>query len=85
IFGRIDGLVNNAGVNDGVGLENGSPEKYIQSLQKNLLHYYNLTHFALPYLKQSKGSSIVNIGSKTAETGQGNTSGYASSKGAINA
>lgn len=84
IFGRIDGLVNNAGVNDGVGLENGSPEKYIQSLQKNLLHYYNLAHFALPYLKQSKGS-IVNIGSKTAETGQGNTSGYASSKGAINA
>ena len=38
----------------------------------------------LPYLKKSKGS-IVNIGSKTAETGQGNTSGYAASNGGRNA
>jgi L-fucose dehydrogenase len=80
-FGGIDGLVNNAGVNDGVGLEKGSPDNYVASLQRNLLHYYNMAHFALPHLKQSKGS-IVNISSKTAVTGQGNTSGYASSKGA---
>jgi L-fucose dehydrogenase len=83
-FGRIDGLVNNAGVNDGVGLESGSPEKFMASLQKNLSHYYNLAHYALPYLKQTKGN-IVNIGSKVADTGQGNTSGYAASKGGINA
>lgn len=83
-YGRIDGLVNNAGINDGVGLENGSPEKFFQSLQKNLSHYYNLAHYALPYLKKAKGN-IVNIGSKVATTGQGNTSGYAASKGAINA
>lgn len=83
-FGRIDGLINNAGANDGVGLESGSPEKFMQSLQNNLSHYYNLAHFALPYLKATKGN-IVNIGSKVATTGQGNTSGYAASKGAINA
>ncbi|RYY31681.1 MAG: SDR family oxidoreductase [Chitinophagaceae bacterium] len=83
-YTHIDGIVNNAGVNDGVGLENGSPEKFMASLQKNLSHYYSLVHFALPYLKASKGS-IVNIGSKVATTGQGNTSGYAASKGAINA
>ncbi|RFS24898.1 short chain dehydrogenase [Chitinophaga silvatica] len=83
-YGKIDGLVNNAGANDGVGLENGSPEKFMQSLQLNLSHYYNLAHFALPYLKATKGN-IVNIGSKVATTGQGNTSGYAASKGAINA
>ncbi len=83
-YGRIDGLVNNAGVNDGVGLESGSPEKFMASLQKNLSHYYNLAHYALPHLKKTKGS-IVNIGSKVAVTGQGNTSGYAASKGAINA
>jgi len=82
--GRIDGLVNNAGVNDGVGVEKGSPEKFMQSIVKNLTHYYNLVHYALPYLKKTKGS-IVNIGSKVATTGQGNTSGYAASKGAINA
>ena len=83
-YGRIDGLINNAGVNDGVGLESGSPEKFMASLQKNLSHYYNLAHYALPHLKASKGN-IVNIGSKVADTGQGNTSGYAASKGGINA
>jgi L-fucose dehydrogenase len=83
-FGRIDGVVNNAGVNDGVGLEKGSYEKFIDSLHKNVIHYYLVTHYALPELIKSKGS-IVNIGSKTAETGQGNTSGYAASNGARNA
>jgi L-fucose dehydrogenase len=80
-FGAIDGLVNNAGVNDGVGLENGSVDRFVASLQKNLLHYYALAHYALPALKRSQGS-IVNISSKVALTGQGNTSGYAASKGA---
>src|SRR5215510_3386992 len=81
-YGRIDGLVNNAGVNDRVGLENGSPQEYGASLQRNLLHYYNMAHFSLPHLKKSRGP-IVNIASKTAVTGQGGTSGYASAKGAI--
>ena len=83
-YSRIDGLINNAGVNDGVGLENGSPEKFLESIQKNLSHYYNLAHYALPHLKASKGN-IVNVGSKVSVTGQGNTSGYAASKGGINA
>src|SRR5690349_24992464 len=49
-FGRIEGLVNNAGVNDGVGLESGSYEKFIESLHKNLVHYYLIAHHALPWL-----------------------------------
>jgi L-fucose dehydrogenase len=83
-YARIDGLVNNAGVNDGVGLEKGGYEQFIASLHKNLVHYYLLAHYALPELKKSKGA-IVNIGSKTAETGQGNTSAYAASNGGRNA
>jgi L-fucose dehydrogenase len=83
-FNRIDGLVNNAGVNDGVGLENGNYENFMASLHKNLVHYYLLAHHALPELKRSKGA-IVNITSKTAETGQGNTSAYAASNGGRNA
>ena len=79
--GDIYGLVNNAGVNDGAGLERGSVEAFVQSLQKNLIHYYALAHHALPALKRTQGA-IVNISSKVALTGQGNTSGYAASKGA---
>ena len=81
-FGRLDGLVNNAGRNDKVGLEEGNPAEYVASLNRNLVHYYSMAHYALPHLKRARGS-IVNIGSKTAVTGQGSTSGYASSKGGI--
>jgi L-fucose dehydrogenase len=83
-FGRIEGLVNNAGLNDGVGLENGDYESFIKSLHRNLIHYYLLAHYALPELKKS-GGAILNITSKTGETGQGNTSGYAASNGGRNA
>ena len=83
-YGRIDGLVNNAGVNDGVGLEKGSYDQFMASLHKNVVHYYLMAHYALPALKASKGS-ILNIGSKTAETGQGGTSAYAAANGGRNA
>src|SRR6195952_5624337 len=83
-FGRIDGLVNNAGVNDGVGLENGTYEGFMESLHKNVVHYYLMAHHALPQLIKSKGV-ILNISSKTAETGQGNTSAYAAANGGRNA
>jgi L-fucose dehydrogenase len=81
-FDQIDALVNNAGINDKVGLEHGSPQEFLYSLERNLLHYYNMAHYALPHLKRSRGA-IVNISSKTALTGQGGTSGYVASKGAI--
>lgn len=80
-YERIDALVNNAGKNDSVGLESGNPEEFLYSINQNLFHYYSLTHYALDALKKSKGS-IVNISSKIAVTGQGNSSGYAASKGA---
>ena len=81
-FGRIDGLVNNAGVNDGVNLEKGSCEAFMESLHKNLIHYYLMAHYALPALIKSKGA-IVNIGFN-AETGRG-ISAYAASNGGRNA
>jgi L-fucose dehydrogenase len=83
-YGRIDGIINNAGQNDGVGLENGSYEGFLESYHKNVVHYYLIVHHALQTLKDFKGV-ILNISSKTAETGQGGTSGYAASNGARNA
>lgn len=83
-YGTVHGLVNNAGVNDGVGLENGDAESFINSLKKNLVHYYVLAQACLPFLKKNKGS-IVNIGSKVSLTGQGGTSAYAAACGGRNA
>jgi NAD(P)-dependent dehydrogenase (short-subunit alcohol dehydrogenase family) len=80
--GQLDALINNAGVNDKIGLEHGSPAQFVESLGRNLLHYYNMAHYALPYLKKSRGT-IVNISSKTAVTGQSGTSGYVAAKGGI--
>jgi L-fucose dehydrogenase len=79
--GRIDALVNNAGANDKVGLEDGTPQTFMDSIHNNLWHYYSMTHYALPALKAARGV-VVNISSKTAVTGQGSTSGYAAAKGA---
>ena len=80
-FGGLDILIHNAGVNDGVGLEQ-SPADFMASLQKNLFHAFAITHFAVGELKKSRGA-IVNVGSKVAVTGQGHTSGYAAAKGGL--
>jgi L-fucose dehydrogenase len=79
-FGRIDGLVNNAGANDGVGLDAG-PDAFRASLDRNLVHYYTMVHLVSGDLRASKGA-IVNISSKTALTGQGGTSAYVAAKAA---
>lgn len=80
-FGRIDILINNVGVNDGVGLD-GSYDDFLSSLHLNLISYFMITKHAVKMLKESKGV-ILNIGSKVALTGQGGTSGYAASKGGV--
>ena len=82
LAGGIFALVNNAGVNDSVSVENGSAEDFLASLRRSLVHYFEMTHFALPYLKDARGA-IVNMASKVALTGQGGTSGYAAAKGGI--
>lgn len=78
--GAVDGLVNNAGANDSVGLER-TRDAFIQSVENNLAHYFGMTHHCLPHLRASRGA-IVNISSKTAVTGQGGTSGYVAAKSA---
>ncbi|KAA1244770.1 SDR family oxidoreductase [Aquimarina sp. RZ0] len=80
-YGRIDALINNVGVNDGVGLD-ASIDDFMYSLKLNMVSFFAMTKFCLPYIKKVKGN-ILNIGSKVALTGQGGTSGYAASKGGV--
>lgn len=81
-YGRIDGLVNFAGINEGPGP--GNTGIFLESVQKNLVHYYLITHFVLPYLKKSEGA-IVNISFNSSEKEKTNSVVYAASKGGINA
>ncbi|HET7537056.1 MAG TPA: SDR family oxidoreductase [Candidatus Didemnitutus sp.] len=82
-YGRIDCVVNNAGVNDGVGLQNPVSD-FRASLEKNIVQCFVLVQLCLDALIASRGT-IVNIGTKCAVTGQGGTSGYVAAKGAMNA
>jgi L-fucose dehydrogenase len=80
--GRIDCVVNNAGVNDGVGLRQPVAD-FRASLEKNIIQCFVLVQAALDALIAAKGT-IINIGSKCSVTGQGGTSGYVAAKGAMN-
>lgn len=81
--GRLDILVNNAAQNDSVGLDDGT-DAFRKSIELNLIAVYGVTHACLGLLRKSRGT-IVNVGSKVSETGQGGTSGYAASKGGVSA
>ncbi|WNH10664.1 SDR family oxidoreductase [Thalassobellus suaedae] len=80
-YGRVDALINNVGVNDGVGLD-ASMEDFMYSVKLNMVSYFAMTKYCLPMIKKVKGN-ILNIGSKVALTGQGGTSGYAAAKGGV--
>jgi L-fucose dehydrogenase len=80
--GHLDAVVNNAGVNDRVSLSEGTADEFVTSLRRSLVHYFEVAHWALPALRETRGA-IVNIASKVGVTGQGGTSGYAASKGGI--
>lgn len=80
-YPNIFALVNNAGANDNLHIEEHSIFDLIESYENNLFHYYELTRCFLPSIKKNEGN-ILNIVSKTAITGQGSTSAYASAKAA---
>ncbi|HEV7403156.1 MAG TPA: SDR family NAD(P)-dependent oxidoreductase, partial [Chthoniobacteraceae bacterium] len=82
-YGRIDGVINNAGVNDKVGLRATTAEVRA-SLEKNVVHAFVLVQACLDALIAGRGC-VVNIGTKCASTGQGGTSGYVAAKGALHA
>jgi short-subunit dehydrogenase len=82
-FGRIDALVNNAGITMWAKFDEVSDLNIFEQIMRvNYLGSMYCTHYALPYLKQTKGL-IVGVSSLAGKTGVPTRSGYAASKHAM--
>jgi len=82
VFGRIDCLINNAGVHPpATNIDDTRLEDLEQLLRVNFVSTYAAAKFAIPYLRQTRGT-IINMSSMTAVLGQNQSSAYAATKGA---
>lgn len=82
--GRIDALVNNAGINQEGGVLALSPEQWQRTIDTNLSSVYRACHFAVPEMvRHGGGGSIVNMASIQGMAGFPNAAAYAASKGGI--
>lgn len=80
-FGRLDGLVNNAGVSaSGMPVADEPLETFQRIIQLNLISVHTGMHFAVPALRRAGGGSIVNISSAAGLIGLALTSGYGAAK-----
>jgi len=85
-FGRLDVLVNNAGWSTRIPhekLDDLTDEIWDRTLNTNLRGAFYCMRAAVPYLKKQAGSSIINVASVAAFTGQGSSIAYAASKGGM--
>lgn len=84
VLGGFDVLVNNAGIAGPTGpLEDIDPLEWDETVAVNLTGTYNVTRAAIPWLKTTAGSSIVNIGSAAGRLGFPGRSPYAATKWAL--
>src|SRR5712691_2651846 len=79
-FGRLDVLVNNAGIGDFESVEKLSPDRFRAVVETNLFGPFYAIHYAAPLMKKGNGGFIVNIGSLAAVNAFAGGAAYNASK-----
>jgi NAD(P)-dependent dehydrogenase (short-subunit alcohol dehydrogenase family) len=82
-YGRLDGLVNNAGMYPRATLEETTLEFWDGMLAVNLRGPFLLCRECVPHMVRGGGGSIVNVGSVHGEAGSHNLASYAVAKGGL--
>ena len=84
-WGRIDFLVNSAGIWTYLDLGSGDTGAWKETMEVNLDSVYFFTDAVVPHMKKNKQGGIINVGSTAGIRGEAQHSHYAATKGALNA
>ena len=82
-FGKLDFLVNNAGVSHRAGVEETTSEAWDKVMDVNVKGVFLGTQAAIPEMRKAGGGSIINISSIYGLVGSGGSAAYHASKGAV--
>ena len=83
VFGRIDILINSAGINIRGPIDEVTPEDFTKVINVNVNGTWLCSRAVTPYMKKNKSGRIINMASTLGIVGLANRTPYASSKGAV--